>query len=117
MSETQLNTAANAIEDLCRICREDATANGWWETPRSEPELIALMHSELSEALECIREKEPELYFDDAGKPLGVMSEYADVIIRICDAVGPGGDLLAEAVRRKVLFNRGRGYRHGGKAF
>lgn len=114
---TELGSLTASIEELCEICRNDATANGWWEKPRSEAELIALMHSELSEALECVREDEPDLYFDDAGKPLGKMSEYADVLIRIFDAVGDKGDELAEAVRKKILFNRTRGHRHGGKVF
>lgn len=113
----ELKELTDSIEGLCEICRADATANGWWENPRSEPELIALMHSELSEALECIREHEPDLYFGDNEKPLGKMSEYADVLIRIFDAVGPQGLQLAEAVKAKIEFNRTRGHRHGGKKF
>lgn len=113
----ELETLTASIEGLCQTCRSDATANGWWEQPRSEAELIALMHSELSEALECIRENEPDLYFDAVGKPLGKMSEYADVLIRIFDAVGDQGAELADAVHKKILFNRTRGYRHGGKQF
>lgn len=115
MSESNLTTCAEAIEALCYICRTDAAANGWWDKPRSESELIALMHSELSEALECIRDGEPDLHYDERGKPLGKMSEYADVLIRIFDAVGEDGAALAEAVERKILFNRTRGHRHGGK--
>ena len=115
MSELKLKT--DAIEALCTVCRADAEANGWWETPRSEPELIALMHSELSEALECIRDGESDLHFGDKDKPLGKMSEYADVLIRIFDAVGPKGAILAEAVKAKIEFNRTRGHRHGGKVF
>ena len=111
----ELETLTSSIKELCGVCRNDATANGWWEKPRSELELVALMHTELSEVVECVRDNEPDLYFDDAGKPLGRMSEYADVLIRIFDAVGPQGDELAEAVHKKILFNRTRGYRHGGK--
>lgn len=112
---SELAVLAKSIQDLCTICRGDAVANGWWEKPRSEAELIALMHSELSEALECIRNDEPNLYQDAAGKPLGKLSEYADVIIRIFDAVGPDGAELAQAIEDKILFNRTRGHRHGGK--
>jgi hypothetical protein len=32
-----------------------AIEKGWWEGERNEGELIALMHSELSEGLEAIR--------------------------------------------------------------
>jgi hypothetical protein len=115
---SELMTHSDAIEALCHICREDAVANGWWQSDRNEAELIALMHSELSEALESVRAKEPDLYYDANGKPEGKLSEYADVLIRIFDAVGPdGAESLAEAVVKKIEFNRTRGHRHGGKAF
>lgn len=110
--------ACTGLEKLCHVARGDAEANGWWTNPRSEAELIALMHSELSEALECDRNKEPQLYFDEKGKPLGKLSEYADVVIRICDAVGAEhAAAFSEAIRKKVLYNRTRGFKHGGKAF
>ena len=35
-------------------------ANGWWSWDRNDGELIALMHSELSEALEGLRHKNPK---------------------------------------------------------
>ena len=115
---SKLTTYAFGIDALCHICREDAVANGWWQSDRNEAELIALMHSELSEALESVRAKEPSLYYDANNKPEGKLSEYADVLIRIFDAVGPDeAELLAEAVVKKIEFNRGRGHRHGGKAF
>lgn len=113
-----LAEACKGLEKLCHVARGDAEANGWWTSPRSEAELIALMHSELSEALECDRNKEPQLYFDEKGKPLGKLSEYADVVIRICDAVGAEhAAAFSEAIRKKVLYNRTRGFKHGGKAF
>ena len=38
-------------KEVYKIAKE----KGWWENPREEGTLIALMHSELSEALEALR--------------------------------------------------------------
>lgn len=77
---------------------------------------IALIMSELAEALEAIRSGHDmaESWVED-GKPEGVGSEFADAVVRIADQCGRAGiDLNAELVR-KMRFNLGRPYRHGGK--
>ena len=40
------------INSFAKQVHENAVAHGWWETEREFPEIIALIHSELSEALE-----------------------------------------------------------------
>lgn len=94
-----------------------AIASGWHDTERSVGEDIALMHSELSEALEAYREYETVesvLRCDDE-KPEGVIIELADVVIRIADFCGKHGLNLEEAIKEKMRFNKTRPYRHGGK--
>jgi len=93
------------INELVKEAHDTAIAHGWWETDRNNYELIALMHSELSEALEDFRHN------NEAHVP----EELADVLIRIFDMCGKRGYDLEKAVLDKMAFNKTRPYRHGGK--
>lgn len=111
------------------IAQVDAWAHrkGWRDQahPATFGDRIALMHSELSEALEEFRahRRPDEIYthnldlsHEEHKKPEGIPIELADVVIRIADLCGLYGIDLAEALEQKLAFNEGRPYRHGGKA-
>jgi NTP pyrophosphatase (non-canonical NTP hydrolase) len=95
-------------EEICEI----NTANGWnvllpnqWEDTYKVPAVLALIHSEASEALEAFRKDDFKNFSE----------ELADVLIRVLDcASGLGIDMDAE-VAKKLEKNRARSYRHGGK--
>jgi NTP pyrophosphatase (non-canonical NTP hydrolase) len=87
-------------------------------TDASVGEDIALMHSELSEALEDHRDrKAPDLlWYDPKGKPCGIPSEMADVIIRVLHFCGKHGIDIEKAVTEKMAYNNSRPFKHGGRA-
>ncbi len=96
-------------EEILKVNKE----NGWWEKDRNKGELIALMHSELSEALEYYRHGNP--MSDHIPEFTGMEEEFADTIIRILDYAEGYGLNVAGAILSKLEFNKTRGYKHGGK--
>lgn len=118
------------ISELIEQAHATARSKGFWdgapaEALDSEGEglayasmKIALMHSELSEALEELRSGRGvnESYHSSAnGKPKleGVPAELADVVIRIADFCGYYEIDLESAVREKMAGNAMRGHKHG----
>lgn len=80
---------------------------------RNNGEMIALMHSELSEALEGDRHHNPPS--DHIPEFSALEEEMADTVIRIADFAEYRKLRLAEAIVAKLKYNAGRGYKHGGK--
>ena len=91
-----------------------ARDHGWHDEERSDGEILALIHSEVSEALQALREGNPPDKYCPEFSSLEV--ELADVIIRIMDYAGSRDLDIAGAILAKMEFNKNRPYKHG-KAF
>jgi NTP pyrophosphatase (non-canonical NTP hydrolase) len=103
------------INNLIKLSHKIAIEKGWWDKDREIPELIALAHSELSEALEEYRINDDLTLRFENSKPEGFVVELADVLIRIFDLSGKYKLDLDEAINEKLKYNKSRKYRHGGK--
>lgn len=114
----QLNYSTFNLNDLRDLSLDIATRHGF--TDATSLEDFALMHTEVAEATEDIRNgKGPnEVWYEDkkpVPKPCGVPSEIADVIIRGLHYCGKHKIDIAKAVREKMAYNDSRPYKHGGK--
>ena len=105
------------INELAKQIHENAVDHGWWDEERGFPEILALIHSEVSEALEEYRNghRAMEVYYGYDEKPEGIPIELADVIIRILDYCAYAGIDIDAAISEKHEYNKSRPYRHGGK--
>lgn len=122
------------LNELAKEIHQTAVEHGWWENPPSFGEVVALCHSELSEALEEYRKGRPMAYVldldgDDEAvprleqdisafngrKPEGKAVEMIDCVIRVFDYLAYEGVDVDALMRAKMEYNKTRPYRHGGK--
>lgn len=104
------------INDMAAEAHQTSKDKGWYENQRTFGDLIALQHSELSEALEEYRagRAATEIYYEGK-KPCGIPIELADLLIRVGDMAHASGIDLEGAVLLKMNYNKTRPHRHGGK--
>lgn len=143
-SESETDNSVNA---LCKKAFEISKSKGFYDNSDSKVsnkpnernfgEFVALVHSELSEALEHERKGRRDVFLEgtnilctnDApdetfeaieqasidlnGKPDGTLIELADAVIRIFDYCGSRSWNLEGAIKLKMAFNETRPYKHG----
>jgi len=128
------NNKPLTVTELVQEAHGNAVKHGFWDEPPEFGTSIALIHSELSEALEEVRagnrirpgEPTPAVYYSGGGyvataptacakKPEGYAMELADAVIRIADLCGYMEIDLEAVIREKMEYNATRPYKHGKK--
>ena len=104
-----------AIRTMQHAVHQNAVNHGWWDDPREDGTVLALVHAEVSECLEALREGNPP----DKQCPGFSQAEVelADVVIRIMDFCERKGWSLGRAIVAKHEFNKSRPFMHGNKEF
>jgi len=101
------------INDLGKESFERAKRKGFYDTVPTIPERLCLIHSEVSEALEAFRDDCLTTLPNENGKPEGLPSELADIVIRVADMAHWLGIDLEQEIRLKSDFNESRPVKHG----
>ncbi len=101
-------TLTAVLETQATLISQFMAAQGFWKSDNTRWK-IALMHSELSEALEADRKS---LNAEHIPGFTGVEEELADVIIRVLDFAGHHQLRLGEALSAKIAYNLTRPFKH-----
>jgi len=103
-----------AVRLLVFACHKESFDANWWKDKNGNPiqnnpyafsNKIALIHSELSEALEADRK---DLMDSHLPHLLGTECELADAMIRLCDLAGAYNLDLGRALVEKMEYNKNR---------
>ena len=103
---------ADMINACVIECHGRSVKAGWYHNPstgvsieRNVGEMLCLVHSELSEAMEGHRKNLNDTHLTD--RPM-IEVELADVLIRVFDLAGYLNLDLGGAYREKLLYNESR---------
>lgn len=130
------------INKLAQEIHANAKSKGWYDEEKNIGEMLCLIHSEVSEALEADRNdnysRADEItlggladknygasYFDDDTFHNAFVrkvkdsfeDELADIVIRVFDMAAYKGIDLEKHIQAKMRYNKLRPHKHGGKKY
>lgn len=111
--EMQCRVHANAVNKAFWEEHGEPVAGRYELTPAEILSKLMLTVTEVAEAAEDVREGKMETTLDERGKPVGLGSELADIVIRVMDLAGGLGIDLESEMLRKASYNEGRERLHG----
>lgn len=112
LTEGQCAAFIESLITVAEACYANAEVKGFWPLngERNKGEMIALMHSELSEMLEAVRKPSADQHCPDFTQE---ETEAADVLIRLLDYCRGHRLRLGGATLAKMEYNRTRPHKHG----
>lgn len=119
------------INELAKEIHKNAVDKGFYEGEKNIGEMLCLIHSEVSEALEADREGNhvPSVFCDSINNLEDFMfkqyfesevkntfeDELADIVIRVLDLAGFKQIDLESHIKAKMRYNSMREHKHGKK--
>jgi len=100
MKKTKLRSD---LKGLSRLCHKIARQKGFWDSKRNIGEMLMLVVTELSEAMEAHRTQDKANFNE----------EIADTFIRLFDLCGGMKIDILKEIEKKMHKNRKRPYKHG----